>query len=81
LVPSCVVTVSEHIIEGNIERMRRRRRRCEQILDCMGKKRCWKFREEALDRTVWRTCFGRPFANHAMMMILRMEERGSAGHA
>jgi hypothetical protein len=38
LVPSCVVTVSEHIIEGNIERMRRRRRRCEQILDCMGKK-------------------------------------------
>jgi len=36
-------------------------------------KRCWKLREETLDRTVWRTRFERPFANYAMMMLLRVE--------
>jgi hypothetical protein len=38
----------------------RRGRRSKQILDDLKKKRgCWKLKEEALDRTLWRTRFGR----------------------
>jgi hypothetical protein len=38
----------------------RRGRRREQLLDDLKeKRRYWKLKEEALDRTVWRTGFGR----------------------
>jgi hypothetical protein len=51
----------KHVIEGKIEgsiKMTRRRRR--QLLDDLKEKRgYWKLKEEALDRTVWRTRFGR----------------------
>jgi hypothetical protein len=54
------VTVGE--IEGKIYVTERRKRRCKQLLDDpKGKKECCKLKEEALDRTLWRTCFGRGF--------------------
>jgi hypothetical protein len=37
----------------------RRRRRCKQLLGNLKERRgYWKFKEEALDRAVWRTRFG-----------------------
>jgi hypothetical protein len=52
--------VTEWRIEGSIEVMGRRGRRCKQLLDNLkGKRGYWKFEEEALDRTVWWTRFGR----------------------
>jgi hypothetical protein len=44
------------IIEGKIEGMGRRGRRCKQLLDDLKKTRSyWKLKQEALDLTVWRT--------------------------
>ena len=46
-------------IEGRIEVAGRRGRRSKQLLDDLEKKRgCWELKEEALDRTLWRTGFG-----------------------
>jgi hypothetical protein len=56
--------VTEGKIEGRIEVMGKwgRRRRCEQLLDGLKEMRgYWKLKEEALDHTVWRTCFGRGY--------------------
>jgi hypothetical protein len=54
--------VIEGTLEGRIEMTGRRRRRCKQLLDELKvKKRYWKLKEEALDHTVWRTCFGRGY--------------------
>jgi hypothetical protein len=40
----------------------RRGRRCKQLLDDLKeKRRYWKLKEEALDRTLWRTRFGRDY--------------------
>jgi hypothetical protein len=50
--------VTEGKIEGRIEVTARRRRRRKQLLDYLKAKRgYWKLKEEALDRTVWRTRF------------------------
>ena len=39
-----------------------RGRRCTQLLiDLQEKRRYWKLKEEALDRTPWRTGFGRVY--------------------
>jgi hypothetical protein len=56
----------KHFIEGKIKRTvevtGKRRRRREQLLDDLAEKReHWKLKEEALDRTVWRTSFGRSY--------------------
>jgi hypothetical protein len=56
----------KHVIEGKldgrIEVMGRRGRRRKQLLDDLKeKKRNWKLKEEALDRTLWRTGFGRGY--------------------
>jgi hypothetical protein len=52
--------VIEGKLEGRIEMMRRRGRRREQLLDDLKeKRRYWKLKEEALDRTLWRSRFGR----------------------
>jgi ribosomal 50S subunit-associated protein YjgA (DUF615 family) len=52
----------KHVIEGKIERMRRRGRRCKQLLDDLEKtRRYWILKEEALDRTLWRTRFRRGY--------------------
>jgi hypothetical protein len=52
--------VIEETLEGRIEVTGRRGRRRKQLLDDLKEKRSyWKLKEEALDRTVWRTRFGR----------------------
>jgi hypothetical protein len=56
----------KHMIEGKLEGMtevtERRGRRCKQLLDDLKeKRRYWKLKEEALDCTLWRTCFGRGY--------------------
>jgi hypothetical protein len=49
----------KHVIEGRIEMTGRRGRRRKQLLDDLKEKtRYWKLKEEALDRTLWRTRFG-----------------------
>jgi hypothetical protein len=54
--------VIEGKLEGRIEMMGRRGRRCKQLLDDLKEKRIyWKLQEEALDCTVWRTLFGRGY--------------------
>jgi hypothetical protein len=51
--------VIEGKLEGRVEMTGRRGRRCKQLLDDVKeKRRYWKLKEEALDRTVWRTRFG-----------------------
>jgi hypothetical protein len=54
--------VIEGKLEGRIEMTGRRERRRKQLLDDLKeKKRYWKLKEEALDRTLWRTLFGRGY--------------------
>jgi hypothetical protein len=60
---SCLL---KHVIEGKLERTiqvtgRRGRRRKQLLDDLKGKRRYCKLKEEALDRTVWRTRFGRGY--------------------
>jgi hypothetical protein len=51
--------VVEGKIEGRIEVVERRGRRTTQLLDDLKEKKgYWKWREKALDRTLWRTRFG-----------------------
>jgi hypothetical protein len=51
-----------HIIEGKIIGTRRRGRRRKQLLEDMREaRRYWNLKEEAQDRTVWRTQFGRVY--------------------
>ena len=49
----------KHVIEGKTEGTRRRGRRYKQLLDDLKEKRY--FKEEALDRTLGRTGFGRGY--------------------
>jgi hypothetical protein len=60
---NCLIKhVIEGKLEGRIEMTGRRGRRRQQLLDDLKKKRSyWKLKEEALDRTLWRTCFGRVY--------------------
>jgi hypothetical protein len=54
--------VIEGKLEGRIEMTGRRGRRRKQLLDDLKeKKRYWKLKEEALDRTLRRTHFGRGY--------------------
>jgi hypothetical protein len=54
--------VIEDKLEERIGMTGRRGRRCKQILDDLKeKRRYWKLKEEALDRTLWRICFGRGY--------------------
>jgi hypothetical protein len=50
-------------LDGRIEMTGRRGRRRKQLLDDLlkEKRRYWKLKEEAIDRTVWRTRFGRGY--------------------
>jgi hypothetical protein len=62
----CRNCLLKHIIEGKmkgrIEETGRHGRRCRQLLDDFKEmRRYWKLKEEALDRTVWRTRFGRGY--------------------
>jgi hypothetical protein len=52
----------KHIIEGNILGTRRRgRRRMQLLYDLKESRKYWKLKEEAQDRTLWRTQFGRGY--------------------
>jgi hypothetical protein len=54
--------VIEGKLEGRIEVRGRRGKRRKQLLDDLKeKRRYWKLKEEALDRTLWRTRFGRGY--------------------
>jgi hypothetical protein len=54
--------VIEGKLEGRIEMTIRRGRRRKQLLDDLKEKiRYWKLKEEALDRTLWTTRFGRVY--------------------
>jgi hypothetical protein len=54
--------ILKHVIEGTLEGKERRGRRSKQLLDDHNEIiRYWKFKEEALDRTQWRTRFGRGY--------------------
>jgi hypothetical protein len=54
--------VIEGKLEGRIEMRGRRGRRRKQLLDDFKEKRIYcKLKEEALDRTLWRTRFGRGY--------------------
>jgi hypothetical protein len=54
--------VIEGLLEGMIEMTGRRGRRRKQLLEYLKeKRRYWKLKEEALDRTLWRTHFGRGY--------------------
>jgi hypothetical protein len=49
-------------IEGRLRGIRRRGRRHKQLLDDLKERgRYWKLKEEAQDRTLWRTQFGRGY--------------------
>ena len=53
-----------HVVEGKVEGRikvtgRRGRRRNQLLVDFMEKRGYWKLKEEALDRNLWRTGFGR----------------------
>jgi hypothetical protein len=75
----------KHIIEGKIEEItgvtgRRARRRKQLLDDLKNARRCCKVKEEALDRTVWRTRFGRGcVVMMMMMMMIMMVHRGIEG--
>jgi hypothetical protein len=56
----------EHVIEGKLEgriemTVRQGRRRKQLLDDLKIKRKYWKLKEEALDRTLWRTRFGRGY--------------------
>jgi hypothetical protein len=54
--------VIEGKLDGRIEMTGRRGGRRKQLLDDLKeKRRYWKLKEEALDRTQWRTRFGRGY--------------------
>jgi hypothetical protein len=56
--------VIEGKIEGRIEMAGRRGRRRKQLVDNLReKRRYWKLKGEALDRTLWRTRFGRNYGS------------------
>ena len=51
----------KHVIQGNIKGMGRRQRNYKQLLDNIKEQKYWKLKDKALDRTLWRTRFGRSF--------------------
>jgi hypothetical protein len=54
--------VIEGKLEGRIEMTWRRGRRLKELLDDLNETwGYWKLKEEALDRTIWRTCFVRGY--------------------
>jgi hypothetical protein len=67
--------VIEGKLEGRIEMTGRRGRRHKQLLDDLKeKKRYWKLKEEALDRTLWRARFGRGYGPVVRQTDYRMNE-------
>jgi len=70
----CRNCLLKHITEGKmggmIEVRGRQGRRCAQLVDDHKEKRgYWKLKEEALDHTLWRTCFGRGYGPVIMQAV------------
>jgi len=58
----CTYSLLKHVTEGKIKGTGRQGRRCKNLLyDLTEKRRCWKLKQEALDHTGSRTCFGRGY--------------------
>jgi hypothetical protein len=58
----CVGTTFKHFLERMIEGKKEGGKRRKQLLDDLkGTRRYWNLKEEALDRTLWRTCYGRGY--------------------
>jgi hypothetical protein len=57
-----LIHITERKIEGRIGVTERRERRRKQLLDD-GREKIgyWNLKEEAIDRTLWRTCCGRGY--------------------
>jgi hypothetical protein len=54
--------INEGKIQGGIEVTGRQGRRCRKLLDDLKERRGYShLKEEALDHTIWRACFGRGF--------------------
>ena len=57
----------KHVMEGKMEGrpqvIGRRGKRCKQLLDVFAETRVY-WEEEALDRNMWRTRFGRGYRSH-----------------
>jgi hypothetical protein len=56
----------KHVIEGKLERRiemtgRREKRRKQLLDDLKEKRKYWKLKEQALDRALWRSRFGRGY--------------------
>ena len=70
----------KRVIEGKMEGTGRLWRRRKQLLDDLKEeRRCWKLKEESLDRTVWRTHFGRgsgPFVRQTAEWMNKWKIRG-----
>jgi hypothetical protein len=47
--------------KGKSDKMKRKKTRKEILNDLKVIRECWKLKEEALDRTLWRTRFGRDY--------------------
>jgi hypothetical protein len=68
--------VIEGKIEGRIEVTGRRGRRCRELLDHFKERRGYcKLKEEALDRTLWRTRFGRGCGPNVRQTTLWMKPK------
>jgi hypothetical protein len=53
--------------------MRRRGRRCYQLLDDVeGKRSSWNLKDEALDHLLWRTAFGRVYGHFARQYVQQL---------
>jgi hypothetical protein len=63
MVKSCVKSCFlKHVIEGMVEGMGKGGRRRKQLLADLKKKRTYcNLKQKVLDRTLWRTCFGRGY--------------------
>jgi hypothetical protein len=67
--------VIEGKLEGRTEMTGRRGRRRKQLLnDLKEKRRYWKLKKEALDRTLWRSRFGRGYGPVVRQTTERMNE-------
>jgi hypothetical protein len=66
----CRNCLIKHIIEGKILGTRGRGKRLMQLLnDLKETRRYWKLKEEAQDRTLWRTQFGRGYGPVARQIL------------
>ena len=67
--------VIEGKIKGSIKVTGRRGRRCRKLMDDLKERRGYShLKEEALDRNMWRACFGRGFGPVVRQTAERMNE-------